>query len=288
MIEVISREEIPMISEYIWKVYQDDKKRTTPPYEGAGSIKKHLIECSKYKDDRILAIYNGDNLEGATVLVVNKKERSINMQGPYIYDSEKYDLYVSEIIKYLDENYIGFECYVGTTKTNTNSQIYLETQGYKCVEDTIQMSLVPSEIISIKEEYDIRLLSKERKEEYLIYHNEQYKDYFWTAERIYEVMDRWVIHILLKDNRIVGSVFSMKQTNGEGEIYGYKAYEKDSRVLAELIYVNSKYMFEEGMKKILNCVEEGNESESAELVGYKPYDTYMCYYKQNIFKKKTI
>jgi hypothetical protein len=282
MIKIINREEISMISEYIWKVYQDDKKRTTPPYEGTESIKKHLIECLKYKDDRILAIYNEDDLEGATLLVVNKKERSINMQGPYIYDSEKYDMHASEITNYLDKNYKGYECYVGTTKTNIRSQLFLSSKGYKCVEDTIQMSLVPSEIIPIKEEYDIRLLSEERKEEYLTYHNEQYKDYFWTAERIYKVVDRWVIHILLKDNRIVGSIFSMKQTNGEGEIYGYKAYEKDSRVLAELIYVNSKYMFEEGMKKILNCVEEGIESESAESVGYKPYDTYMCYYKYKL------
>ncbi|MDR7856597.1 GNAT family N-acetyltransferase [Tissierella sp.] len=284
MIKRIMIDDIHVISEYIWDVYQDENKRTTPPYQDAKDIETHLSKCLQYKSSHLLGVWEEDNLEGVALILVDENDQSLNVQGPYIHKSHKYRKIASELMDYIESNFKGFKCYIGTTKPNVLSQEFFKSRGFLCTDDTIQMSVTKDALVPIEPQFNIQLLSEERMEDYKDFHDNQYHDYYWLSDRIYGVMDRWKVHIALENNKIIGSIFTMKQTEDSGEIYGCKVLDpyKNKQVLAELFYISTKSWMDENLTKIFNFVPEGLESESAALVGYKGYDTYMCFFKGKV------
>lgn len=284
MIKKIKKCDIHTISKYIWAVYQDENKRTTPPYHDSKDVESHLLKCSQYKSDHLLGIYVSDNLEGVVLILVDEADQSINIKGPYIHNSSKYKEIASEMMDYIESKFKGFKCYFGTTKPNVNSQFFLKSHDFLCTEDTIQMSVTKDVLVQIESQFNIQLLTEEAMEAYKGFHDIQYPDYYWHSDRIYKVMDRWKIHVALENNKIIGSIFTMKQTEDTGEIYGCKVLEayENKQVRADLIYNSTKSWMDEGLTTLLYFVGEGLESESAALVGFKGYDTYMCFIKEKI------
>ncbi len=189
-----------------------------------------------------------------------------------------------EMLDYIEENFKGYKCYFGTTKPNRHSQEVLQSRGYTCVDDTIQMSVNKGTLLDMDCKYSIEALSEERMDAYRTFHDVHYHDYYWLSDRIYQTMDKWKIHLLIEKNQIIGSVFTMKQTEDSGEIFGCKVINefRIKEVIAELFYKSCKAWMDEGLHTLLNFVPEGLESKSATLVGFKGYDTYMCYIKNEI------
>ena len=265
MIKKIEADEIPRISNYIWDVYQDEKKRTTPPYQDAEDIETHLLKRIQYEDNHFLGVYINDNLEGAVIISAEENEHSIFVQGPYIYKLSKYNEVAFEIMNYIESKFKGLKCYFGTTKTNVLSQEFLKAHDFLCTDDTIQMSVSKDTFIPIETSFDIQLLTKERMEAYKEFHDVQYQDYYWLSDRIYEVLDQWKIHVALENNKIIGSVFTMKQSEDSGEVYGCKVLDayKSKQPLAELLYHSTKSWLDEGLTELVNFVPEGIDSEAA-------------------------
>ncbi len=56
MIKRLNIETIEEIAEYVWAVYQDESKRTTPPYGTLKDVKTHLLKQSKYESCHFLAV----------------------------------------------------------------------------------------------------------------------------------------------------------------------------------------------------------------------------------------
>lgn len=284
MIKRISGESIPEIAQFIWDVYQDPRTRTTPPYESCENVRNHLMKCMEYDTSDLIGCYIDDKLEGVLLIIVDEPGSYLNIQGPYIPNQSMYSLVATELIEFVESNFKGKKCFVGTTKPNINSQEFFRSRDFKCVDDMIQMSIYKDDLGSMNLQYDIQLLSEDLMDDYRVFHDNQYHDYYWLSERIYDVLDKWKIHVLMDQNQIVGSIFTMKQSEDSGEIYGCKVLDKyrNKRVISELFYVSTKSWMDEGLNTILNFVPEGVESECAEEVGYRGYDTYMCYFKECI------
>lgn len=284
MIKRITREGVREISQFIWEVYQHPSTRTTPPYESCENVKIHLMKCLQYDTSHLIGCYIEDELQGVLLIIVDEQDNCLNVQGPYIANPSMYGLVATELIEFMESNFSGNKCYIGTTKPNINSQEFFSSRDYACVDDTIQMSISRDELVSLDLQYDIQLLSEDLMDDYKLFHDKYYPDYFWLSERIYDALDKWKIHVLTDQNQIVGSIFTMKQSEDSGEIYGCKVLDKykTKRVISELYYVSTKSWMDEGLTTILNFVPEGMESECAESIGYKGYDTYMCYFKKSI------
>jgi len=280
----MEKDEIHAVSQYMWGAFQDDKKRTTPPYHSLNDVKKSLLKVFQCDGDEIIGVYIEGNLEGIALVLLEEKNKYFSVQGPYIQESDLYTKISTEIMNYLELSFKGFKCQFGTTKTNLLSQEFLKANDFICTDDTIQMSISPDRLTSIEIKQDIQLLTEDRMEEYRVFHDIQYHDYYWLSDRIYEVMNQWKIHVLLENNIIVGSIFTRAKSGGSGEIYGCEVLEpyRNRQVMAELFYISTKSWMDEGVKEIVNFVSEGIVSESASLVGYEGYDTYMCFSKNEI------
>ncbi|MBN2796763.1 MAG: hypothetical protein JXR88_15235 [Clostridia bacterium] len=281
MIKILKKDELHEVSKHMWSVYQDETKRTTPPYHDMKAIEKHLIKIFQRVGDEVIGVFLEGKLKGIAIILSDGKNRYLSVQGPYIQESELYWEIAREIIAYLKSKYEGFKCDFGTTKTNIISQEFLLGMGFKCTDDTIQMSISPDKLNPIQIKHPIQLLTEERREAYRVFHDTQYQDYYWLADRIFSVMNQWKIHVLLEDDKIVGSIFTRGQKGGSGEIFGCEILEpyKNKNVIAELMYKSTKCWMDQGVIEILNFVPEKMYFESASLVGYEGYDTYMCFSK---------
>lgn len=284
MIKLFKLNELNDVSNYMWSVYQDETKRTIPPYHDLNDVKKHLSKVFARKGDEIIGVYIEGKLEGVALILLEEKNNYLSIQGPYIQESSIYTKVATEIMNYIEGAFRGFKCDFGTTKPNRNAQNFLIEKGFKCTDDSIQMSITPDQLVSMEVKHDIQLLTEDRMVEYSIFHDTQYKDYYWLSDRIYEVMSLWKEHVLLENNKIIGSVFAKAKPGGSGEIYGCEILEpyRNKQVMAELFYISTKSWMEEDVKEIVNFVPEGIMSESASLVGYKGYDTYMCFSKEEL------
>jgi len=283
MIKIIEEDEICVVSQYMWDVYQDESKRTTPPYHSLNEIEKSLLKTFQ-RGDEIIGVYIEGKLEGIALVLLDEKNKYFSVQGPYIQQSGLYTKLATEIMDYVELKYKGFKCNFGTTKTNMLSQEFLVAQGFTCTDDTIQMSILPDQLTEIELKHDIQVLTEDRMEEYKVFHDTQYHGYYWLSDRIYEVMNQWKIHVLLENDKIMGSVFTRAKSGDSGEVYGCEVLEpyRNEQVVAELFYISTKSWMDEDVKEIVNFVPEGMYSESASIVGYKGYDTYMCFSKDEI------
>lgn len=284
MIKIIQKDEIHTVSQYIWDVYQDETKRTTPPYKSLDQVENSLLRSLADEEDEIIAVYRDDELKGVAITGMDLKNKYFSIKGPYIDCSDDYVSIASEIMAYLELNYKGFKCHYGTTRTNKLSQTFLRSKGFACTDDTVQMSITPNQLNELVLEHNIQLLTDERKDEYRDFHDTQFHDYYWLADAIYGVIDRWKVHVLIEQDKIVGSVFTMRQGENSGEIYGCEVLEpyKNEQVVAELFYISTKSWMNEGVNEIVNFVPEGIYSECASMIGYKGYDSYMCFSKDAI------
>ncbi len=288
MIRKIEISEIPFVSEYVWKVYEDESTRTTPPFKDKNSVKQHFVRETQYSNSFLLGVYEKNLLEGVILIIEDQADLSINMQGPYIKNTEKYHEIASEILSYVKIRFREYKCYVGTTKTNIISQSFFESNQFICTEDAIQMRITKAQLGAMESSNQVISLPDERLKEYHYFHNLYFPDYYWQFERIQEVRDRWKIHILVNQDKIVGCVFSMKQEAQSVEIYGCHILEayKTKELMSELLCCNVWDWFDYGITEVLYFAPNGIESESAEEIGFQGYDTYLGYFTKRLVEEK--
>lgn len=281
MIKVINEKQETEVADYVWNVYQDAAKRTTPPYKSHAEVLSQLQKQISSKHGRILGYYKNEQLFGVLYLDIIDKDSYVGTAGPYIHCSEHYHQVALSFLDYLDNYFIGYSCYFGTTKPNLSSQKFLDDQGFKCIDDTIQTKINPTTLNSIISPYKVKVLSEDYYELYRRFHQEHFSDYFFTADKIYDSIHRWKIHIVIIEGVICGCVFSQKQTESTGEVYGsiVLAEYQDTDMLSQLYFENISAWFSEGLVEIFNFVPEGVQLEASKRVGFTEYDTYMGYHK---------
>lgn len=212
MIIRVENDNVDVNSKFLWEVYQEEEKRTMPPYSSLDNVKKHLKIRSTHKWDQHLCVYDEDQCIGLALLYVDHDDQIVNIQGPYIKDSSLYDLVANEIMTYISKHFKGMKAYCGTTRENKNSQVFLEEHGFLCTENCVQMHLERHQLNEIEIKFNIEPLTEERMEAYRVFHNELFHDYYWSADRIYKVLPEWKVHVFLHENQIVGSVFTKTDT----------------------------------------------------------------------------
>ncbi|GAB6110035.1 hypothetical protein [Fusibacter bizertensis] len=282
----VTIDQVRDVATFAWRVYQDETKRTTPPYHSFETMRKAFEKKVASKYERLLAYYGKDHLKGVFAIDIVEQDKYIGTTGgPYIESSEAYAEITDAFMTYLERHCKGYVCYFGTTKPNITSQKYLKSKGFICIEDTIQTRIEPSDLKPIQGNFIVQTLSEQDYDLYRKFHQEHFIDYTWTADKIYGVMDKWLVHIVKHGDEIVGNIFAMRQTNTSVEVYGAKVLSQyeGAEMLSQLYYESAKAWFERGVKEIVNFIPEGYMLDAAKRVGFVAYDTYMCYYMKELF-----
>lgn len=281
----LSEHQVNEAAQFAWQTYFFETKRTTPPYHSLSMMQKQFHKKVKSKYERLLGYYENQKLIGVFSIDVNDEEKYIcTTGGPYIMDDGRYDEIATAFMDYLEVACKGYVCYFGTTKPNIASQKFLEAKGFICTEDTVQTRIDSSHLKEIALNYEIQTLTEDDFDAYRHFHQIHFKDYYWTADKIYGVFEKWLVHIVKDHDVIVGSIFTMRQTEKSGEVYGVVVLPKfeATTLLEELIYINTATWLSKGVTEIVNFIPEGRMLDAALKVGYEAYDTYLCYFKESI------
>ena len=279
-----TEDHIDVLAEYAWSVYQDDEKRTTPPYKSQQEMYEVFKKKVLHKEERVLAYYENDLLEGVFCLQIQHENcYAQSTGGPYVADPKKYVMVATVFMDYIKANCSGYECYYGMPRSNIAAQKFLEAQGFECTEDTVQMLVTADMLKPVKGKFDVERLTEKHHEAYRKFHETHFGDYYWHAERLFGALDQWVVHLVIEDE-IIGGVFTRKQSDSRAEIYGSAVLPQyaGTDLRAQLVYHSSKACLDEGIGEVLNFVPEGEELYAAKCSGYEVYDTYMCYYKGKV------
>lgn len=274
IIKVMTADQVPEAAAFAWPVYQDETKRTTPPHHSLESMIKEFQTFVGRESEYLLGYYDHEQLQGVMTINIEHDKNYCSVYGPYIENSEAYVEIADGFMPFIEEHCKGYQCFFGTTKPNVNSQRFLESKDFICTEDTVQTRVYPNTLKEASGPYKVETLTEEDYELYRVFHTQYFSDYYWTADRIYQVMGQWDVSIVRIDGEIVGNTF----TRG-GEVYGgmvMPQYE-DTEMMAQLYYTSTSALFDRGVKEIVNFIPEGYQLEAAKRVGYEAYDTYMCY-----------
>ncbi len=279
IIKVMTVDQVTEAVALAWQVYQDETKRTTPPLYSEEEMAKGFLGIAKDESDFLVGYYEAEQLLGVMGLTIEHENKYCAIKGPYIENADRYMEIAGAFMTFVDEQCKGYKCHGGTTKPNANSQKFFESRGFVCTEDTIQTRIYPNTLKEVTGPYTVETLTVENYDLYRAFHTHYFSDYYWTADKIYSVMDKWNVSIVKMDGEIVGNTFTMKQSPTGGEVYGAMVlpqYE-GTNMLAQLYYTSTSAIFARGVKEIVNFIPEGYQLEAAKRVGYEVYDTYMCY-----------
>lgn len=285
MISEASKEHIENLTDFCWNVYQDPSKRTTPPYHTREELFNSLERQFNTPRHHIWTFHENETLQAVLCLDINHEIAYVqSIGGPYIYDSEQYPRIASAFLRRLETLCADYECYFGLPKTNRHGRNFLESEGFICVDDTVQMRVCACTFKPIFRDFNVCALSTPSFEDYKSFHDLHYVGYYWDAHKLFNDLDRWHVYLAYEGSTIIGSTFALPQTQNSGEIYGttvLQNYENTS-LRAELLSAVTRACFEGGVTEVLNFVPEGVESDAALSCGYEMYDTYMAYHKKHI------
>lgn len=284
LIKEMTSDQVTEAATFAWSVYQDESKRTTPPYHCLEQIVGGFQGFVDPKSDCLLGYFEGEQLMGVMALNVEPENHYCSAYGPYIENAQRYFEIAEAFMAELEVRCKGYRCFFGTTKPNVNSQMFLESKGFVCTDDTIQTRVNPSDLKKVTGPFTVQALTEEDYELYRAFHMKYFSGYYWSAERIYKVLDRWDVFIVKIEGEIVGNTFTLGQSEKSGEVYGgmvLPQYEQ-TEMLSQLFYESTAACFKRGVTEIVNFIPEGYQLDAAKRVGYVPYDTYMCYEKQEL------
>lgn len=113
------------------------------------------------------------------------------------------------------------------------------------------------------------------------FHNKYNLNIWWNSERIFEKIDLWKIHVIIKKDKIVGSIFIKLIKDDEAEVFGISIDEEyiNNNIELKLLSEATYSIFEQGRKELLYFVDEFDKVglEAALNVGFKHIDTYRSY-----------
>ena len=120
--------------------------------------------------------------------------------------------------------------------------------------------------------------------EFAIFHDTNNPEMYWNSQRLLEKPNSFDIFILMKDEKIVGSIIiSIYEVVGKkaAEIFGLTIDDKfqDAGLELALLSKSIKSTLDKGVENIIYFIEKDskNELDAATQIGFKEVDDYNSY-----------
>ncbi|ERJ13241.1 hypothetical protein [Haloplasma contractile] len=230
-------------------------------------------------DDEILGYFIANDLIAVTYLNVLKKESYISTNGFFI--KSNIETVITEFLKYLRENYSGYEINIGLTKENKVSINSLLGHGFEIIGSDIDQRLEIEDFKPSQMKNKIVKIDETNYEDFATFHDYYAGDIYWNSSRIKEVMDKWLIYAFYSENKIKASIAAKLNVKTELEIYALLIDEdlEGTDVESDLITATIKEGFEKGeLEDVVFFIESNDHNARAysEKLGFKVYSNYIC------------
>ena len=158
-------------------------------------IKANLLNAIYKSDNKVLGVFNGNQIIGLFVFLIIDDEKYIEMLVGLSKEKRAYE----EIMAYLVEHYKGYKTDFVYNPKNQLLQEQLEKQNAFFYPE--QLKMVLRDRVSYTSNKQIELYSDIYKEQYLQMHS---KDGYWTGEKVLEASNRFRVLLAIEDGDVVG------------------------------------------------------------------------------------
>lgn len=278
MIKEIGEDLLEKVVKLAWEISQ--AKNSFPKYESYDDMYNGFLKAIHHNEDKVLVCCENGEIIGVLNLFVETKNKFLQGQGG-IFAKGDFNFVATQFIDYLRKNYEGNEMFFGYPAENEEAINFLKQINAELAESSLTMELEKNEFIKSLVSSDVVPLEKEYYDEYAAFHDKHNPDIYWTSERIFENLNIWKIYIVVKKQKIAGSILIRMVDDKLADICCVTIDSKYNSCGLELdLFSESLYdIFKEGKERVLHFVDEdANEELHAALkVGFKQIDSYRGY-----------
>lgn len=191
-----SLQSIDNYQEFIYSFFNDENF-SDPMLTSKEQIQCNLLNSVNKPNDIVLGVFDGENIIGLFVFLVEKDECYSEM----IVGLSREEMAYKEILEYLTVNHSGFKCDFVYNPKNYLLHTSLEKYGARFEKEQVKLRL--ENYIEFQSNLRIELLSEQFNKQYIDIHS---TNIYWTADKIISAKDKFQTLVAIDNEKVVGYI----------------------------------------------------------------------------------
>ena len=223
MLRVCSKEEFLRYADFVWELAQDLTRSGYHTYCDRIKTREDFME-------RRLAAFDRE----AEEILLFEQEGKVQGVIHYYWIPEDHYLQticfntntaaeqaLAEFLGWIGGRFPGYDVYLGFPAENRAAVTWLAGQGFECIEDDYNNTAFPDQCPAAEISSGIVRITRENYDLFRALHTQDGDEIYWTADRILEHLDEWIILVKEDAGEPLGAIY-YKALRKEGwyEIFG--------------------------------------------------------------------
>ena len=239
-------------------------------------ISKQFEKMLEHPHDRLLIFEENNQISGVLALLVDPQEKYLEAIGG-VFAERNYHHVAKAFFDNIAYRYSGYFMHAAYPEGNAQALKFMESLGAELEDSDYEMRLKKGELQVCSPDKDVVQLTERHFESFVEFHDAQHPDVFWTGKKLLEAENKFRIHIVTENEKVIGSVVTSRQTE---EIYFLAVAEKKELAYGRTLLCQAvQDAFSDGAEELLSMVERDNDSKINlfENLGFKRTDTCLTY-----------
>jgi len=277
IIESCSKEKVKDVAWFAYERNQIAELRSKPfsQSETFSSIQKFYNMLIDQECSDLLLLYEDNEIIGVTGISWIIDDNYLSFIGGVFTDGD-HDAIVQHFLKYLENEFEGYNLYINVTKEYKGLNFYVSDQEIELLEEAEMYCLSNFDGNSLSE-HVAKLDFNNKGEIYEHLNLIITEDTYWNIERLDENLDKFIV-LGHYGEHLDGSMYAQIYQNKSVEIFGINSSSES--VLREMLISLAYICNEMNASKLILYSWDSIEISSAKSLGYTKYDSNMCFMKR--------
>lgn len=222
MLRLCTKKEFELYIDFSYELAMSLEKSAYPTYCDGIKTKEMFVErlqkvFERENEEILLFEYEG-KVEGLIHYYWIPEDNYIATSGFNI--NKATEQAMSEFLAFVDEQFKGYDLFLGFPAENKSATLYLAGQGFECIENDYNNTAFMEKIKDLPKGNSVIRIEKENYECFKMLHEQIEGDMYWNSERIFEDLDRWSIFVVEKEGSSQGAIYYTDVSDDWFEIFG--------------------------------------------------------------------
>ncbi len=276
MLTKITKQQFDSCIDYAYSLALDITKSSYPTFTDNIKTKSDFVDMSLRGlegDNEILLFTHNGTVHGWVQVFWEEDNRYLQLQA-FLIDNY-IDIAITQLDKYIADNFVGYEVYMGFAPDNKQACSYL-SKSYKLIEHSYNHVLHFSNC-KLSPCHDVPLTKIDRDNFHLFASmHDSVADTYWTSSRLQDNLDKFYIYVAMACNKPVGYIY-YNIAGGMAEIYGV---QYDNTTTLQLLLSCALYNCAVLGAEHMCYLATAEQSDVLVQLGFDFISQYYCFCKQ--------
>jgi len=277
MIRDAEKTELQQVTDFAYRLNLKPVHRCKAFPLDYNDIRTQFEKMLEHPHDRLLIFEENNQICGVLALLVEPQDKYLEAIGG-VFAERNYHRVAKAFFDYIAYSYSGYFMHAAYPEENAQALKFMESLGAELEDFDYEMRLKKGELQVCSPDKDVVQLTERYYESFVKFHDVQHPDVFWTGEKLLKTRDKFRIHIVAENEKVIGSVVTSKKTE---EIYFIAvADDKQESAYGKALLLQAvRDAFADGAEDLLSMVERDKASKIKlfENMGFKITDTCLTY-----------